>query len=602
MFSRWPLTLLLCICSWPLFADTEPLYKDPVWSALLHISNDTIRIEDPDFILSHADFSLENEMQATLRYLYESKDKQAVCRFPARYLWLQRNLELPLLPLAQCDDLNEFLERAPADEVALVYASENLTQPSSMMGHIFLNIAGQNNENERVEHSISFFTEIDSWNLPKVFFESLATGKPGYYALSPYREQILRYLHEERRNVWRYQLRLDDFQRELIHLHLYELRGTQLTYFFHDYNCATLVNFVMALAAPEVREPESFWLTPLDVVRASQQAGLVEQVSIQPSTHWYVRALSEQLPAQTVRRIGDSMQQAETAQRQSWLMSDLPLEESFLELELASAVNDLFFENERIERAQWEQQGDEIEHIREQRFTNMALDLSGYKDPLQTPRERQGALGFTSIDDNHYMRLELLPASHRLEDDNRQYFNESALQLGDLSLLLDPLSGKLRLDRFTLYGVQSLMPYQRLTGGLSGRMQLGLDQHYDGELDRHRAAYMEGALGTTLRVRPGLDMYLLLGGGAGYADSSGYLYANPEAGLIMRQRGNMKSMLSWQPAYNQLGDQELWHRFRFDHIKYLGERYALSFAYTQAYSRNAQDSERRFDLSIKRYF
>jgi hypothetical protein len=76
------------------------------WAALLHVANGKPHITGADFLLSGAAFSLQNELAATLALFYgPSAAPAAVCRFPARYLWLRSQLTLPELPIGACAEL-----------------------------------------------------------------------------------------------------------------------------------------------------------------------------------------------------------------------------------------------------------------------------------------------------------------------------------------------------------------------------------------------------------------------------------------------------------------------------------------------------------------
>ncbi|MDX1453513.1 MAG: DUF4105 domain-containing protein, partial [Oleiphilaceae bacterium] len=159
--------------------------------------------------------------------------------------WLSYRLSVPL-PQANCPELEEFRHRAPVDSVILAYSSENLMQASSMMGHVFLKLEGRDSGGVMRAHSVSYFTEIQGINVPKIIFDSLVVGKQGFFALTPYSEKLHYYLAGEQRNVWEYQLKATPQQLALLHDHLWELKQTRFTYFFDDYNCATLLSYLLA--------------------------------------------------------------------------------------------------------------------------------------------------------------------------------------------------------------------------------------------------------------------------------------------------------------------------------------------------------------------
>lgn len=577
------------------------LDQSPQWQALLHISEGRRWIDNPEFLLSYGEFSYQLELSRTLALLYQ--DKQAVCRFPARYHWLRQHMpELPELSLNHCDDLQTFLRNVPADEVALVFASENLSSPSSMMGHVFLNIGGERESGENVEYSVSYFTDIDTWNIPKVFYESIVTGRPGHFALSPYQDQVLRYLHEEQRNVWRYQLSLSQPQRDIVQYHLFELRDVPLTYYFHAYNCATLVNFVVAHAQPELLDYTRPWVTPLSVVRQSRD--LVEQVSIMPSTEWLIRAHSENLDRRLVRAIERDISNPEGAEF-GWLepliQPNRDPSEGLFALETARAYNDYRFDQRDVELDQWQAHEDHLNAAAANHFSGYQLDLSDYKDPLKSPAERQAQIGYRYTQDTQYVQLSLLPASHRLDDDNRQYFGESGLQLAELSLLVAPKTGATRVEHFKLYGMQSYMPTHPMVSTRSATIDLGYSQHYDAQLQRRGAWYAQGSLGRTWRLQRAIDLYATVGAGAGYSDGRSYLYAAPRLGVFVRQAhvGKLHAHLtSYSNQYDSAGYAEL----GLTQSWFINADSALVFELESRHSYRSAPSDQSFGVSYKRYF
>lgn len=182
--------------------------------------------------------------------------------------------------MAHCSDLQEFFARAPADRLDLMFASEGLSQPATMIGHSFLRLTGQRANGEEVEHGVTFFTEAGGYNLPKLLVERMVLGKPGFFALSPFKEEWGRYLLSEQRALWSYTLKLDQDQIRLIQMHLQELKQVQLTYFFQSYNCATLLQHVLGLSG-QLPPHQNWWSTPKDVVQAAAEAGLIESVSVE---------------------------------------------------------------------------------------------------------------------------------------------------------------------------------------------------------------------------------------------------------------------------------------------------------------------------------
>lgn len=570
------------------------LAHNPSWMSLLHYSQGQSHIDDPSFILTASHFSLDAELDATINLFYEKNAQDALCRFPARYFWLNQYIQLPALSYDSCGDLHEFEQKAPADSISVIYVSENIAQPSSMMGHLFLKISGVNARSDRVDHAVSFYTDAKTLNVPKLIYDSMIKGKRGYFTLSPYAEKVNSYVHDEQRNLWELDLQLSDQQRRLIQLHLYELKQTEFKYFFQHYNCATVIGFIASLAIPELREPEVVWVTPLDIAKLINNSNKISAARVQTSNRWRLRMLQTQLPDQLSLGIKQSVD--------GEFRSLPPVStetQAFLALEMAHAYNDYRLEKKIVDVAEWQGKNSQLSV-----FENLALqhtlDLTEFKSPLKTPPDSQWWIGVTSRQDQWFLRTGILPASHLLEDDNRQYFGETGLHLAQLSLLTNLATGSTRLENFELYSAESLMPYDRFTGGVSGKFSIGVAPVYDQDMHAKQQTYVKGALGYTYSLGVDLDVYALAGLGVGFANRSAYLFAIPEAGLVLREVFDMKSIVAVSQAYNYLGESQRLTELSFTQAKYFNNNYAIFFHAKR--SGNTDAAVNAYDLTLKKYF
>ena len=423
-------------------AFTRNLHEDLTWHALIHSSDDKPSIRGSSFLLSRDKFSPKNELVETIRVLYAGDSGSGEkCRYPARNKWIAEKLALRPVSLQHCSELQEFIARAPADEIVLVYASENISQPSSMMGHILLKMAGEDAQGHRREHAVSFFTEIEGINFPKIVYDSLITGKKGYFALSPYENRLEAYLAAEQRNVWEYRLSLTETQREMVQLHIWELKTADPTYYFDAYNCATLTNYVLATANPDLLDAGSYLLSPLDVVKNAYRHGMFGSVSVLPSSKWKIRMIAESLPTSVNRRVKKAV---DTADARS-LPSMPSAEKQFLVESLASTYNDYLYETSRRSASDWSGYEERLRNQESPDHDRYAIELSQYKNPLKTPKDGQWYAGFNRLEDQNYLKLGVLPISHTLSDDNSQYFSETELRLADVSILVSTDGGDIEL-------------------------------------------------------------------------------------------------------------------------------------------------------------
>lgn len=575
-------------------ADSSPEWRNlspadqASWAALLHFHNNEFQIADKNFFLGKKPYSLQNEFDAAHRLLTKPvKDLQ--CRFPARYAWLAQLSGVSDAGLGQCNGLNEYLARVPAETVSLIFSSENVSKPSSMMGHILLKIDGKYDGIQK-SHAISFYTDLNSANVPKIIYDSLVVGKDGVFALSPYAEKRSYYLDREGRNIWEYRISLSPEAIERLLLHIWELKQVRLSYFFDDYNCATLTNNLLGVADGALLNQSQRWLTPLDVVKHVNRSGMVTTTTIETSPKWRVRMLSGALTRSQVNSVVDFLG---TGTFEPPLTEQKP-EHQFLMLKLADEYNRISHDKKPVAL--------KITGEEQQRLDRLSdafeIDLSEYKSPLHTPGDSQLSLGIQHLLDRFYIRLAYLPAGHDIDDDNRQYFTENALKLGFISVLAN--TDAVKLEALTLYEVASLTPSDPWLGGLSGRFHLGFRQAYDNDLQRQLNFDISGGVGKSFEPIRQLKLYGLILGGLGSTKDERFAYIAPEAGVIFNEKGNMKTHLKVRYSHNELkNERDLWQA-SVSQMKFLSSRYSVRLRYEWITTGRTHD--RLIQMELKRYF
>ncbi len=571
------------------------LYESPTWSALTHSDNSKARIRKSPFLLTGNRFSPESELVETITVLYaDEQQSERKCRYPARNQWISEQLGIEPASLQHCRELTEYLAKAPVDEVILVYASENLSQPSSIMGHILIKIAGFDAAGHRREHAVSFFTDVQGINVPKIVYDSLVAGKNGYFTLSPYEKKIAAYLAGEQRNVWEYRLALTGAERKLVQLHIWELKNANPTYYFDGYNCATLTNYVLATANPNLLERGSYLMSPLDVVRNVHQNGMIENVVVLPSNKWKIRMISETLSPATNRAIKTSVNDIDA--------SELPRmpsnEEQFLVRSLAETYNDYLVETNVRTSEAWTVYTRQLNAQSRSDHEAYVIDVSQYKNPLKAAKDGQWQIGFARAGGDNYLKVGLLPISHTLSDDNRQFFSETELRLADISILIN--DEDVELNELQLYSASSYLPRSRFTGGLSGAFRFGIEPHYNDRLERKLAGNVSGGLGTTFEPVEQVSIFTMLTLGLGYRAGSAYLYTAPEVGVIVDEAMQMKTILSVSRTFGQIDQDDSYTSINLRQSARFSGTYAVTIDGT--YFTSHGDGNLEFSAALKYLF
>lgn len=500
------------------------LSKDTQWINLLYLTNGKQVVEDKNFYLSHKNISPKSELHL-LKNEIENNLDIIKCRFPARVYWLSKKLNRTPVDFSSCKGLNEFLTKAPLDNINIVFSSENVSNPSSMMGHTYLEILGN-----KKRHALTFYTNMDGLNLPKVIFESLITGKKGFYALAPANQLEKDYLIKEGRNIWKYRLNLNKEQKKILHLHLYELRKIELDYFFHTFNCATLMNYIIATVHPSINNFKATWMTPLDLIRATHQSKLIDDTKVILADKWFIKAIYENfnLTTENTKAIKER---------------GIPSSPDLASLELAKAYNRYLYIQGEKSFSQYNGQKEKIEKETQEKFPDNYLDFSDYKNPAKNPSNSQIYLSHSEFKGSKKGRsiLGFLPASHLLTDDSRMYINESELRVGNIEVSYE--NEKLRLNKFLLIKADIFQINDSLTGGLSGGFQIGYSDHINRNLKYENDFKVGVNFGKTYRIHRDIDIYSIVKNSL--TTSEDYFTTGVKAGLILRSYESLKFHINY---------------------------------------------------------
>lgn len=532
-------------------ADELSISANPKWLSLLHIKEGDPQIIDSVFILSGTEFSPRKELYQTIELIFNDI-KAARCRFPARYFLLDHFLNFAsfgIEDIEECSELQKYKDFVPYDQLNLIYASEVLASASSMMGHSFLNAKGININQNEVSHSISFFTEIDSFNPFALIYDGLVAGMNGLFIVRPFDQDLRRYSETEGRNVWSYTLDINDFDQQLIKLHMWELKYPEIEYLFQSYNCATLTLYILSIAKPEMVDEDRLFVSPLDVVKAAEKHGLIKKVRVDLAQEWALKMLEQEIEPGLGKEVESAV--FEGSQLQFHLLDH---ENRNFATEYLSRL----IKNPQVKSQLGEQRISELtELVSLNSEGSTDIDLSRFKNPIKTPQD--SILTNTIVFDADKTSIDFLflPASHYLYGDNRQYFSESELKIGEFEIRVTPESSNLKLQSLTLYSFKSLVPSSKIVSKLSGSFHVGYRQILDKKLSENGFFDISGGLGKSVRLHKDVLLFSLLNVGLTTDISDLSLYASPSVGAIISTIGNGKIVFEYALYAEQLDRNDL---------------------------------------------
>ncbi len=254
------------------------LANDATWLDLLHVEPGSMEstVMTPDFfIASNGRKNPKAELEATIAAYnmpwWEARDKNPLCRFPARYYWLSQKVPMPDLGFKQkeCQQLQQWPLLDSVQSISVLMVSGYLGNPASTFGHALIKF----NTEEQVHGSNLFDLTLNYGALfpqgenPFIYIAKGLTG--GYEAVFSdryYYNRDLVYSHTEFREMWEYRLNLNDYERRLFLYHVWEITRKRFKYFFLKENCAyKIAELLDVVIAEDVLWNSDYWYAPLDL-------------------------------------------------------------------------------------------------------------------------------------------------------------------------------------------------------------------------------------------------------------------------------------------------------------------------------------------------
>ena len=262
------------------------LYYEQTWKRLLHYSNGkSIVNKNSTFFLSKNGYkNPKEEMFSLVDKIFDSPTN-VFDKYPARIWFIEKSLNISLQNLknSNAPDFEEFKKKVPADNIYLVFASENNHSPSTMMGHLFIKISG-NDGTKDIEHAITFTSLVSDKEPFKFYCKALTGNLSGGFILNPYRDIVSRYLFVENRSIWEFEIKLTKEEKEFFLLHLWELKEVQTKYKFITYNCATATVDLLNIAKDKnFLQLDKPFNTPIDYLKEFEKLDTISKINLIPT-------------------------------------------------------------------------------------------------------------------------------------------------------------------------------------------------------------------------------------------------------------------------------------------------------------------------------
>jgi len=272
------------------------LHEDPYWHILMHYKKSFFgfksQIDDPAFFLSEkGKYNPEAELEASIRTFFSNRDTENrpdVCQYIARYDWLLKTLgpDPSRTEILTCEQVNKI---SPLRSF-LIFPTASINSPASMFGHTFVNIR-TTNRNDLLSHAVNYAARTEESNGIAFAFGALMGMYKGDYSVLPYYKKIQEYTDMDRRDIWEYELNLDETELRRMVKHIREMEKVNIDYYFFDDNCAYNILYLLDAARPSLDLAGKSWIftIPSDTVLDAFDSGAITARGFRPSKATKIR-------------------------------------------------------------------------------------------------------------------------------------------------------------------------------------------------------------------------------------------------------------------------------------------------------------------------
>jgi hypothetical protein len=469
------------------------LAQHPAWLDLIHLNTGVFgsvvsEIADAGFFLAgEVKPDAQAELEATLRGF--NQDSAVACQFPARWYWLQQQLDLG--PSPECVELQAWKSKLAAQHLTLLFPSMYLQNPASMFGHTFLRL-DQANTSPLLNYTLSYAARPDQQDsVASYIYKGVFGGYPGVFAVQPYYQTVSDYGDIEQRDIWEYALNLNASEIDQLLNHVWELRDKKIDYYFFRENCAYELLTLIDVARPGLnlaRQQFAAYTLPVDTVRSLRDAGVMTIGEYRPARANRVLQMYAQLDATIQQQVLVMAEDDNTVLPVSTNATDqarvLELAAEMRQLENTTADTLLSRRSALTQSADW-------------------LPITN-PDPVNSHASARSSVAYGEQSQRAYTEFGVRPVFHDLLDDDAGLLEGTGLEFLTARLRYYSEQDRLQLQQLSVFNMQNYSPMRPWSTPVSSELVFAMHTIAD-----TKEYFAEGGVGLSAKTA-GLHVYMLL--------------------------------------------------------------------------------------------
>ncbi|WP_028582350.1 Lnb N-terminal periplasmic domain-containing protein [Desulfogranum japonicum] len=507
-------------------AHDKHIWASAKWLKLLHYIDNTSLIPfSANFFFSKgASLNPETEGYANLemfwgenRFATETTslaDTDPRCRFPARYSFLAQELDVvdPEDVIRKCPALSKWLTAINGTGLSLVLPVSYMNNPASMFGHTLLRIdsADFSSSDPLLSASVGFVADAGAERGIGYAAKGLVGNYLGYFSATPYYVQAQMYGSLEDRDIWEYPLDLTQQEIDFFLLHVWELQGIGIPYYFLRQNCAYQLLALLEVLRPELPliNAYQYWTLPVETVRQiEKKIGLRAPPVYRPSKSSRILQAAQRL-SQPLQQLGANLgQNSENLKCQQFTQLNTHMQACVLEL--AMLYNQyLQVKQHPRHKVAGETKLARVQHeLAIQRSTLPRCKVQQPHKPLPVRPDKghpsmRIVMGAGVQDGLSSWLLGGRPILHDVFDPLQGYIPGVGIEILDTEFRYTPSTKQLKLESLDLITLQSTNPLEPLWGQPAWLVNLGFTRFTFADDDDSLVLYGQAGIGRTTPVTP----------------------------------------------------------------------------------------------------
>ena len=472
------------------------------------MDNGTSEIDDPRFFLAKdGKTNAKNELDATIEaLLHETKldDNATACLFPARKTWLKEQLNIKHFPKVTCKEYTKVFNRIDPKSATIVFPAAHINSPASMFGHTFLRI-NSSYDSKLLSYAVNYAanTNADTENGVVFAIKGLLGGYLGRYSLLPYYEKLKEYKDTEQRDIWEYNLNLNETEVKRMVEHIWELNNANSFYYFFTENCSYNILWLLEIARPGLKLRDKFNLNviPLETIHVAKKENLLADSNFRASKRTILLKYEDlihrkfiDIPANLVKGIITPMSVKNN--------TTIPQQQKMYILEAAIEYLEYTFTKGKIPKEKYLSLFHEFSKQRAALGIGDSIEIQIPDNPLKSHRAIRVSTGFGVRENKKIGFLGLRPAYHSLEDSGYGFLRGTQIEF--LNLDLSYSEDTFVIEDATILSIVSLAQRSEFFDVFSWRTKFAFDRDYIGTSTNFIAS---------------------VGGGFSWGNELGYVYA-----------------------------------------------------------------------------